>query len=163
MAGRDKCYTQGLIFYLALFSGRHVLMAARITWTLFLSNQLQKRCATVVNAIETKKLTFTKVNANRIWWTGFALQLLAYSFLAVNLIWKLELFSFLDSDELKHCLFNLTIAGFSLFSLFGITRCRDLDELLKFRICFLSVLFFVLYWFAFFISLALLGVFAGPE
>ena len=34
MVGRDKCYTQGLVFYLALFSGRQTLMAARITWTL---------------------------------------------------------------------------------------------------------------------------------
>ena len=34
MAGRDQCYTQGLVFYLAPSSGRLILMAARITRTL---------------------------------------------------------------------------------------------------------------------------------
>ena len=34
MAGRDKCYNQGLIFNLAPFSRRQTLVAARITWTL---------------------------------------------------------------------------------------------------------------------------------
>ena len=33
--GRDRCYTEGLIFYLAPSSGRPTLMAARITRTLF--------------------------------------------------------------------------------------------------------------------------------
>ena len=35
LVGRGICYTQGLIFYFAPFSGRPTLMAARITWTLF--------------------------------------------------------------------------------------------------------------------------------
>ena len=34
MAGRDRCYTEGFIFYLAPSSGRPTLMAARITRTL---------------------------------------------------------------------------------------------------------------------------------
>ena len=34
MCIRDRCYTQGLIFYLALSSGQPTLMAARITRTL---------------------------------------------------------------------------------------------------------------------------------
>ena len=34
LVGRGICYTQGLVFYLAPFSGRQTLMAARITWTL---------------------------------------------------------------------------------------------------------------------------------
>ena len=34
MVGRDRCYTQGLIFYLALLSGRQTRLTARITWTL---------------------------------------------------------------------------------------------------------------------------------
>ena len=35
LVGRGICHTQGLIFYLAPSSGRHTLMAARITRTLY--------------------------------------------------------------------------------------------------------------------------------
>ena len=34
MVGREICYTQGSIFYLALLSGRQTRLTARITWTL---------------------------------------------------------------------------------------------------------------------------------